>query len=566
MCNLPCGQTPAEAGHYKLRLTPTGATMDKVKYSRLSLMMFLEYAVWGAWLPVAGRYLGGGLGFSGAQIGTILGFAGAVGAICAPFIAGQVADRYFNTERALAFLFIVGGMVKWYTATQTSFEAWFWLSIVYSILYMPTIALTNSLAFAHMDNQEKEFPYVRVWGTIGWIAASWIFPWIWIQTDLSFQSLPPFLEGPEREGAVMLLANALKFSGILSIALGFYSLTLPATPPKKDGVTKFAFAKAFALFRYSSFTTLVGASLLISIVHTIYFIHTGSFLSDIGLKDGHIGPAMSIGQFAEIIVLAPLGFLLAKLRMKKVIFVGCMAYVARYAIFGTTSFPLEVIVVSQFIHGICFSCFYAAAFIYIDAIAEDDIKNSVQTVFGIILLGIGPILAGMVYGETLGKSSTTYTLVEAQEALLNEAETEETRVRVLYAQQNKLFQSLKGLAGKDEQAKAALSSPLASMETAVTGFWDQKPQEAIASQKVALAELKKIEPAIKANEAWSAGNSFSRIDYGKFWYTMAVIGFVAGMLILVHFVDQSKEAAEAQAAEAESENDEAGEEEDSDLN
>ncbi|MDA0838535.1 MAG: MFS transporter [Planctomycetota bacterium] len=524
--------------------------MDKVKYSRLSLMMFLEYAVWGAWLPVAGRYLGGGLGFTGLQIGTILGFAGAVGAICAPFIAGQVADRYFNTERALAFLFIVGGVVKWYTATQTSFEAWFWLSIIYSILYMPTIALTNSLAFAHMDNQEKEFPYVRVWGTIGWIAASWVFPWIWIQTDLTFKSLPPFLGGPEREGAVMLLANALKFSGILSIGLGFYSLTLPATPPKKDGVAKLAFAKAFALFRYSSFTALVAASLLISIVHTIYFIHTGSFLSDIGLKDGHIGPAMSIGQFAEIIVLAPLGFLLARLKMKKVIFAGCMAYVARYALFGTTSLPLELIVASQFLHGICFSCYYAAAFIYIDAIAEKDIRNSVQTVFGIILLGIGPILAGTVYGKALGASSTNYTLAEAQETLLNEAEAGKTRVRVLYAQQKKLFQQLKGLVDKDEKAKEALSSPLAAMEAAATGFWDEKPQDAIANQKVALTALKEIEPAFKGNDEWNNSNVFSRVDYGKFWYTMAAIGLAAGFLILVAFKDQSKEAAESQAQAA----------------
>ncbi|MDP6505158.1 MAG: MFS transporter, partial [Planctomycetota bacterium] len=488
------------------------------------------------------------------------GFAGAVGAICAPFIAGQVADRYFNTERFLAFLFMAGGAVKWYTATQTSFQAWLWLSIIYSVLYMPTIALTNSLAFAHLDDQEKEFPYVRVWGTIGWIAASWIFPWIWIQTDLKFTSMPPFLEGPEKDGAVMLLANALKFSGILSFALGIYSLTLPATPPKKEGVAKLAFAKAFALFRYSSFTTLVGASLLISIVHTIYFIHTGSFLSDIGLKDGHIGPAMSIGQFAEIIVLAPLGFLLAKLKMKKVIFAGCMAYVARYAIFGTPSFPLEIIVVSQFLHGVCFSCYYAAAFIYIDAIAEEDIRNSVQTVFGIILLGIGPILAGTVYGQTLGASSVSYTLVEAQNALLDEAESGETRVRVLYAQQNKLFLHLKGLAGKDETSEEALSSPLASMEAAATSLWDQNPQDAITSQKEALAELKKIEPAIAANDEWSKSNSFSRVNYGKFWYTMAAIGFVAGMLILVAFIDQSKEAAEAQAAEGgESSEDEAGE-------
>jgi hypothetical protein len=154
----------------------------------------------------------------------------------------------------------------------------------------------------------------------------------------------------------------------------------------------------------------------------------------------------------------------------------------------------------------------------------------------------------MVYGKTLESSSATYTLAEAQETLLNEAESGKTRVRVLYAQQKKLFQQLKGLVDKDEKAKVALSSPLASMEAASAGFWDEKPQDAIANQKVALIELEKIDPVLKANEEWNKSNSFSRIDYAKFWYTMAAIGFAAGLLILVSFKDQSKEAAEAQAA------------------
>ena len=134
--------------------------------------------LWGAWLPVTARYLSasifeGGLGFTGSQIGMILGLAGSIGAIAAPFIAGQIADRYFSTERILSFLVISGGMVKWYTATQVDYQSWLLLSILYSVLYMPTLALSNSITFSHISDQENDFPKIRVWGTLGWIAASW---------------------------------------------------------------------------------------------------------------------------------------------------------------------------------------------------------------------------------------------------------------------------------------------------------------------------------------------------------------------------------------------------------
>ena len=185
-------------------------------------MMFLQYALWGAWLPVTARYLSasiseGGLGFTGSQIGMILGLAGSIGAIAAPFIAGQIADRYFSTERILSFLVISGGMVKWYTALQTDYQSWLVLSILYSVLYMPTLALSNSITFAHISDQENDFPKIRVWGTLGWIAASWAFPMIWLQTDLQFQIMPPFFVGTEVPQVTSRLADALKFSGLISI-------------------------------------------------------------------------------------------------------------------------------------------------------------------------------------------------------------------------------------------------------------------------------------------------------------------------------------------------------------
>ena len=373
------------------------------KNQRLGAMMFLQYALWGAWLPVTARYLSasvaeGGLGFTGSQIGMTLGLAGSIGAVMAPFIAGQIADRYFSTERILAFLVTAGGVVKWITSYQTEYSAWLVLSIIYSVLYMPTLALSNSITFAHIDNQENDFPKIRIWGTIGWIVASWVFPMIWLQTNLNFQWMPPFIVGAEVPNVTSRLADALKFSGLISITYGAFCFLLPHTPPKKDATEKLAFKKAFGLFRFSSFTTLVIASLAVSVIHQIYFLQTGPFLSHIGILDSQIGPAMTIGQFAEILTMAYLGFFLKRLGFKKVITIGVAAYFMRYAIFGTESFPVWVMVASQAFHGFCYAFFFAAAFIYVDKLADEDVRHSAQTVFGIIILGGGPVIGGWLSG------------------------------------------------------------------------------------------------------------------------------------------------------------------------
>ena len=373
------------------------------KNSRLGTMMFLQYALWGAWLPVTARYLSagvaeGGLGFSGSEIGMILGLAGSIGAVAAPFIAGQIADRYFSTERILAALVIIGGVVKWITAYQTDYSAWLVLSIIYSIVYMPTLALSNSITFAHMKDPDSDFPKIRVWGTIGWIAASWAFPMIWLQTDLNFQWMPPFIVGSEVANVTSRLADALIFSGVISVTYGLFCFMLPNTPPKKDAVEKLAFKKAFALFNQTSFTILVVASLTVSIIHQIYFLQTGPFLSSIGLKDSQIGPAMTVGQFAEIAAMAYLGFFLKRFGFRKVIFLGVLAYAARYAVFGTVTLPIWIMVVSQAFHGICYAFFFAGAYIYVDKIADEDVRHSAQTVFGMIILGGGPVIGGWLSG------------------------------------------------------------------------------------------------------------------------------------------------------------------------
>ncbi|MEQ8953895.1 MAG: MFS transporter [Gammaproteobacteria bacterium] len=390
--------------------------------SRLSAMMFLQYAVWGVWLPVLATYLqspvsGGGLGFTSGQVGWIVGLAGSIGAVTAPFIAGQIADRHFATEKFLAILLLLGGVVKIITAYQTSFAAWLGLSILYSVLYMPTLSLTNSMAFAHLEDPDRQWPRIRVMGTVGWIAAGWLFPMIWLQSDLQFRALPPFFVGTEVADATSRLGDTLIVSGVLSMLYAGFCFLLPHTPPKTDGVEKLAFKKAFALLSQRSFAILVLAALPISVIHQIYFMQTGPFFENqLGMLVTYIAPAMTVGQFAEIGFLAVLGMFLVRLGFRWTIVIGGIAYVVRYAIWGMISLadasgpsvdaagqmlwttPLMIGVFSQILHGLCYACFFASAYMFVDRVADVDIRNSAQTVFGIIILGVGPVLAGPFLG------------------------------------------------------------------------------------------------------------------------------------------------------------------------
>jgi nucleoside transporter len=375
-------------------------------------MMFLQYAVWGVWLPYLSNYLQapilengqGGLGFTGAQVGWILGLAASIGAITAPFIAGQVADRYLNAERALAVLLLLGGIVKYITAFQADYMAWMVLSILYSVLYMPTLALTNSIAFANLDDPERKFPPVRAMGTIGFIVASVAFPLIWMKTDVHLVGYWPFFNGTPRPDGTAQIAEALKVSGVVSIIYAVYCVIgLPKTPPKKDIAHPLAFAKAFRLFRRIDFTVLTFSAMLISMIHQCYFIRTGPYLENaIRFDASDVGSVMAIGQVSEILVLAVLGLFIKRLGYKWVLILGTISYVLRYGIFAyvlSTDTPSQTIVqAAMTLHGLNYGFFFAGAFLYVEKIAPKDISHSAQTVFGIIILGLGPVLAGVYNG------------------------------------------------------------------------------------------------------------------------------------------------------------------------
>lgn len=362
---------------------------------RLSIMMFLQYAVWGIWLPILASYLGaptdkGGLGFSGAQIGWILGLAGAIGAVGAPFIAGQVADRYLNAERALAILLLLGGGVNIALSRTTDYNAFLLLAIVYSIVYMPTLSLTNSIAFQNLDDPEKKFPPVRLWGTIGWVVASGAFAMIYLNSGDE-------VENTRRVG------HSLAVSGVVSMLYAVYALiVLPKTPPKKNVRHPLAFAEAFGLLRNPMFLVATLVALPIAMIHQVYFFRAAPFFESLGVAKQWLGWVMGIGQASEIFFLLILGLFIKRLGYKWVLIAGCAAYTLRFGIFSLGT-PPALVIASQVLHGLCYGCFFAGSFLLVEKLATPDIRHSAQTVFGIIILGVGPILAGLYNEHVLGE-------------------------------------------------------------------------------------------------------------------------------------------------------------------
>ncbi|MDG1359743.1 MAG: MFS transporter [Phycisphaerales bacterium] len=385
--------------------TADATPLDGGPKIRLGIMMFLQYAVWGIWLPVLAIYLmaakdEGGLGFSGGDVGWILGVAAASGALTAPFIAGQIADRFLNAEIALGALLLIGGVFNIGLAYVTEFAPFMLLSIAYSICYMPTIALTNSICFANLTDPDTAFPRVRVWGTVGWIVASTLFGLLYLNTNVSLTWMPWFFKGDPKPEATSLIANALIFSGVISMLYGLYAMILlPRTRPSKNSTHPLAFLEAFGLLRFRGVLILTIASLAISMIHNVYFVRTGPWLETIGFPKGDIGAVMSVGQIVEIFVLGVLGWFLKRLGFRLVITIGAIAYFLRFADFAwATDGGKNLAFIGIALHGFCFAFFFAAAFMFIDRAAPKEARHSAQTAFGIAILGVGPILSGFFNG------------------------------------------------------------------------------------------------------------------------------------------------------------------------
>ena len=358
-------------------------------------MMFLQYAIWGAWLPLLWPFLSNHRGLSGDQIGHMF-MVGAVGAIVAPWVAGQIADRYFSTQKFLAVSHLVGGVLVWQLAWLESYWAFLAFSLVYSIIYSPTLPLTNALSFHHLPDRDRDFGRVRVWGTVGWIAVGIaIGQWL-LHAHTPADATPDAQQAAQFAG----MADAFRLSGVLGIMLGLYCFTLPSTPPSK-GQQSNATMEAMTEIRRNPLLTLFLLAVPISCIHQFYFVHTAAFLGRFqsgaatwinNLFGVGGGGLMTVGQMSEILVLTLIPLIAKKVSRKSLLTVGIVAYGLRMAIFAyADAFP--VIILGVALHGLCFGCFIFVAFMVVDEQTTGDVRASAQSLFNLVIIGIG-IIAG----------------------------------------------------------------------------------------------------------------------------------------------------------------------------
>ena len=358
-------------------------------------MMFLQYAIWGAWLPLLWPFLSNHRGLSGDQIGHMF-MVGAVGAIVAPWVAGQIADRYFSTQKFLAVSHLVGGLLVWQLAWLESYWSFLAFSLVYSIIYSPTLPLTNALSFHHLPDRDRDFGRVRVWGTVGWIAVGIaIGQWL-LHAHTPADATPDAQQAAQFAG----MADAFRLSGVLGIMLGLYCFTLPSTPPSK-GQQSNATMEAMTEIRRNPLLTLFLLAVPISCIHQFYFVHTAAFLGRFqsgaatwinNLFGVGGGGLMTVGQMSEILVLTLIPLIAKKVSRKSLLTVGIVAYGLRMAIFAyADAFP--VIILGVALHGLCFGCFIFVAFMVVDEQTTGDVRASAQSLFNLVIIGIG-IIAG----------------------------------------------------------------------------------------------------------------------------------------------------------------------------
>ena len=365
---------------------------------RLSLMMFLQFFIWGGFFVTMGSYL---LEiFQGEEgLNSIIGSAYAThnwAGLLAPVFVGLLADRYFNAEKLNGVIHLAGAVLLYVASTITDPGTFIWVMLGYFMLYMPSLALVNTISFANIGDADKEFPRIRVWGTIGWIVAGFVVA----QTVLGWVSIPII-------SAITGVTNAqatnipILMSAAVSLFYGFYSFTLPATPPSGKGkafsvkealgldAVKLLTNRNFAVFSISSFA--------VSIPLAFYYARTNDFISALHFGD-QSASFMTIGQMSEVLFMLAIPFFLARLGVKWMLLVGMLAWTARYLLFGFFPMSVPLVLIGIALHGICYDFFFVTGQLYVNKKAPEHLRASAQGFFNLLTYGAGMLIGNYVLG------------------------------------------------------------------------------------------------------------------------------------------------------------------------
>ena len=352
-------------------------------YISLSIMMFLQFAIWGAWAPVLASHLVGPLKMTGKQTGWIYATLW-LACIVSPFIGGQIADRWVATEWFLAGVHLAGGVVLLLAARKTKFWGLFGLMGLYSLLYAPTLALVNSLMFSHLTDAGAQAGGIRVWGTIGWIAAGLALA-LW-----------------RRLGKLKVKgSDALTLAGVLSLVMGVFCFFLPHTPPPQEPGNPLAFVGAFKMLADTNFLIFLIISFVVTTELQFYYVPTAPFLEDIGVQRKNVSAVMTLAQFAEIFAMAMLlPLLLPKIGFRWTLVIGVIAWPLRYIVFAIMR-PVWLVISSLSFHGLGYTFFFFVGQMYVDKVAPPDVRASAQALIAVVTLGFGNFIGTQITGVVM---------------------------------------------------------------------------------------------------------------------------------------------------------------------
>jgi nucleoside transporter len=346
----------------------------------LSIMMFFEYFVWGSWYVTMSTYMSENLHSSGVQIGAAYS-ALAIATMISPFFVGMIADRYFSAQKLMGFLHFIGAFLLFFATRITDNTVFYWVILVYSLLYMPTIALSNSVAFNQMPDPGKQFPKIRVFGTLGWIAQGFVIG------NLGWEKTP----------------NTFLMAAAVSAILGLYSFALPDTPPRAKTSESVSFGKAIGseamvLLKNNAYLIFFIAAILICIPLAFYYGFANLFLVEKGMEDA--AGKMILGQISEAVFILAIPFLFNRIGVKNMLILGMSGWVLRYFAFGNgdTGSNYWMLYAGIILHGICYDFFFVTGYMYTEKKAGEKIKNSAQGLFTFATYGLGMFIGTWISG------------------------------------------------------------------------------------------------------------------------------------------------------------------------